>query len=52
MNGENKSKVSKIVIISVIAVAVLVALLVFIAIFDKNLGLFPERNQEEKIRER
>ena len=51
MNGENKSKVSKIVIISVIAVAVLVALLVFIAIFDKNLGLFPERNQEEKILE-
>lgn len=51
MNGDRRSKIIKIVIISVIAVVAFAAILGLIAIFDKNLGLFPERDEEEKILE-
>lgn len=51
MNSDKKSKTVKIVVISVVSAVVLITLLVLIAIFDKNLGLFPEQDQEEKTLE-
>lgn len=51
MNGDKKSKIIKIVIISAIAIAVLAAILVVIGILDSKIGLFPEQEQEDKILE-
>ena len=51
MNSDKKSKTVKIVVISVISAVVLITILALIAIFDNNLGLFPEQDQEEKTLE-